>query len=379
MRSRTALSSLAVLTTAALLVAGCSGAATIKPTEPASVAPTSAPTAGAGGPVGRCDDASRAKVGMVTHVPVPFTQQIVQGAKDAAADYNVDFEVVGPSGYDPDTAVTMLKGLISKKPDGLFVLPAPAEAFTAVFAEADKAGIPLVAANVFPTRASNVKAFFTASDYDATIGMMDAMFKAAEAKGITGGKIAVGICAKGYKTSELRLAAVQDYVAKHPGWSIVGPYETGSEVAQNYSFWESTYNANPDVVMMIGLCSFEVPNLVKLAKKSGGSFMIGGYDLEPETMEALKAGTADAAVGAEPYLQGYSAVRSLAEHVCGGTPMLRGFVNLPADVQTPATIAEELDWAADPVKTRDHYAKLMAEKMPDLQGIAVPDWPYAGE
>ena len=40
------------------------------------------------------------KLGLVLHIRIPFTEQIAQGARDAAKDFGYEVEIVGPPTFD---------------------------------------------------------------------------------------------------------------------------------------------------------------------------------------------------------------------------------------------------------------------------------------
>ena len=63
-------------------------------------------------------------------------------------------------------------------------------------------------------------------------------------------------------------------------------------VPDNYSRWENIMAANPDAVAAVGLCSIDIPNLAQLKERTGGTWLIGGYDLDLPTLDAIRAGGA---------------------------------------------------------------------------------------
>jgi len=113
------------------------------------------------------------------------------------------------------------------------------------------------------------------------------------------------------------------------------------------------------------LCSMDVPNLSKLKTRSGGKWLIGGYDLNTETLDALKAGTAQVSLGQHPYLQGYLPVLALVQHLRDKKPLPKGWINVGTETVTQANVGDvtprETDRAAETKWYADHVAKSFGE------------------
>jgi hypothetical protein len=100
--------------------------------------------------------------------------------------------------------------------------------------------------------------------------------------------------------------------------------------------------------------------------------MIGGYDLDPPTLDAIAAGTAEVTVGQQEYLQGYLPVRALAEHLINGTPLVEGWLEGPTEVVDAENVAEYVARQTDNQVQYDFYQQYMDENFADLQASARP-------
>ena len=67
-----------------------------------------------------------------------------RGSEAAAKEFNFDFEWVGPTTIDMDAEVQLIESAIATKADGILNCPLNPEAFTAIYAKAKEAGIPVV-------------------------------------------------------------------------------------------------------------------------------------------------------------------------------------------------------------------------------------------
>src|SRR5438046_9787957 len=83
-------------------------------------------------------------------------------------------------------------------------------------------------------------------------------------------------------------------------YQISEPFDVNTENTANYAAWENLAGANPEVVAMVGLCSMDLPNLAKLKTRTKGRWVAGGYDLGRETLDAIKGGVVQVAVGQHP-------------------------------------------------------------------------------
>ena len=100
--------------------------------------------------------------------------------------------------------------------------------------------------------------------------------------------------------------------------------------------------------------------------------MIGGYDLNVPTLEAIQNGLAQVTVGQQEYLQGYLPVRALAEHLIDGTPLVTGWLETPTEVVTAENVADYISRQSDNQVQYDFYQEYMDANFADLQAAARP-------
>jgi len=353
---------LTVLLVVAMVVSVASCAPKATPTPKPTVAPTAAPTA---------PPAKKLKIGWVLHVPVAFTDRIKAGAVQAGKEYGVEVEVVAPSKYDPEAAISLFEGFVAKKVDGLAVVPQPGETWVKPINAAMDAGIPVMTANVTALE-SKAPAWFGQDEYNSGRILAQELLKILQKKGITKGKIVVGGCVPGIKVLTDRYDGFMEVMKAYPDFKVSQFYDVTSEVGTNYSAWESLYGANPDMTVAVGLCSIDIPNLAKLKQKTGAKFLVAGYDLNADTLDAIKAGLAEVTVGQNPYLQGYLPVRALVEHLRDGKPLVKGWVNVGTEAVTAENVESVYRRETDPAYEAEWYKKHIADNFKDLNALAGP-------
>src|SRR5207244_3149211 len=244
------------------------------------------------------------KLGYVLHGLNDFTQIIKQGAEDAARAESVSIDVVGPAGFSATTdAIAMFEGLTQKRVSGLVVVPMPGEVWVTPIRQATEAGIPVLTANV-TSPGSTARAWFGQDEYASGVILATELRKFLAAQNRSEGRIIIGICAPGVGVLVERYEGFKKGMAGTQ-YQISNPFDVNTENTANYAAWENLAGANPEVLAMVGLCSMDLPKLAKLKVRTKGQWLVAGYDLGRETLEAVKAGTVQVVVGQHPYLQGY--------------------------------------------------------------------------
>ena len=258
------------------------------------------------------------KIRLSYHDPsLAFAVPIREGMERAAAELGVDVQMIGPSGGDPSAQVAELQTLINQKQiHGLAVSSASNDALKPVIAQAFDAGIPIISFNTNNPESKQMG--FVGQDLVASgeslakelLGVLD---------GKTG-KVVVASVDSGAGWSNDRFAGFKKGV-EGSGLEIVGPVNTGNEPSAAYNTIESTMAAQGDAIALVSLdcCSFTAG--AKWLQQSGkaGKIHSVGFDVQPQTVEYLKAGTVDLTISQAPAEQGYQAVKLLAEFIKNGT------------------------------------------------------------
>ncbi len=312
----------------------------------------------------------RLKIGYVLHGLNDFTAVIKRGAEDAGKALGVDVEVVGPSSFKADEAINMFEGMVQKKKDGLAVVPMPGEVWVKPIKEAVDAGIPVATSNMTSPESASA-AWFGQDEYQSGIILAQELTKQLKADGKTGGKILVGNCAPEVAVLQERYKGLVKGL-EGSGFTATDAKNVGTENTANYAAWENQATANPDMVAAAGLCSMDIPNLAKLKTRSSAKWLIGGYDLNQETLDSIKAGTTHVTLGQHPYLQGYLPVFALVQHLRDKKPLPRGWVNVGTEIVTKANVDSIYPRETDRAAETKWYADHVAKNFSDMSALAKP-------
>ncbi len=312
--------------------------------------------------------AKKLKIGYVLHILIPFTAQIAQGAKDAAADYGMDIQVVGPPAYSAPQEIAYFNGFVQQGVDGIVIIPNPPEAYPIVIKKAVSQGIPVETANVISTRAG--VGWFGQAEYNSGILLARTLLNLGLKN--KSGTVVIGSCAPGISVLAARYRGVASVLKAQKRLKVIGPFNVNGDPATNYSAWQSLYTAHTDAVAMVGLCALDNPDLAQLKRKYHATFMAAGYDNEPAALRGIKAGDVTLTIGQNPYLQGYLPVKAIAEHLLHHRPLVTGWVNTGTEVVTKSNIDFYIKREGSPSLTRSFYAQQIKTKFANLNAIQQP-------
>ncbi len=302
-------------------------------------------------------------VGFVTHAQGnPFVEQIVDGAKAAAADLGVTLKVQESPGGSPEGQLKLAQGLANAGAVGV-ASSMPGDAMAKGMNEIVSSGVPVVQFNMLSKSVQGPYVGEKSTQSGRILGKMIVdKLGGASAKG----KVVIGNCFPGFPVLENRAKGVEESLKAAPGLTVLGPFDVKVSAVDNYNHWEQLYAANPDAVAMIGLCAPDIASLGKLNAANGDKFVAGGYDLTAENLAAIKDGHAYVSLGQSPFVQGYLPIVLLVDAIRAKKPAPVGFFDAGTQVVTatsvnmgsglPTVTFDQLQkMAADPKATAEFY------------------------
>ncbi len=311
------------------------------------------------------------RIGYVLHGLNQFTETIAQGAKDAGLAEDVSVEVVGPAGFSTTSdAIALFEGLVLKKVDGLVVIPMPGEVWVTPIRQAVERGIPVLTANV-TSAGSKARTWFGQDEFASGVILANELRKFLNQQNKTEGTIVVGMCAPGVSVLVDRYEGFKKGMAGSR-FQITQPFDVNTEDSANYSAWENLVGANPKMVAIVGLCSMDLPNLAKLKKRTNGEWLVAGYDLSRETLDAVKIGTVQIVLGQHPYLQGHLPLLALTRHLKDKQPLPEGWIDVGTEIITKQNVESIYRREVDIKQQTQWYAEFISRNFTNLQAIAKP-------
>ncbi len=315
-------------------------------------------------------DNSDIEIAYVLHGLNTFTERMQTGALDAAEDYGITLEVFGDASFDTPTHQAFFETALQRGFDGIAVVTNPGDQWITPIQQAADAGIPMVGANVTGLDTA-LTAWVGQDEYNSGVILGNEMLREFEEAGISEGKIAIGTCVAAAQVLQDRDAGFRQ-AFDGSNFEILETQEVLIPLPDNYGRWENMLAANPDAVGAIGLCSMDITNLSQIKERSGGTWLIGGYDLDPPSLQAIEDGWAQVTVGQQEYLQGYLPVRMLAEHLINGTPLVEAWLETPTEIVTDENVGDYVSRQTDNQVQYDYYQDYIAENYADLGAAGRP-------
>jgi ribose transport system substrate-binding protein len=148
-----------------------------------------------------------------------------------------------------------------------------------------------------------------------------AAIEALKAANITKGKVAMFVGRIDMQNSIDRKKGIDDTLGKQPGIEILPIYLDGADRTKAKKNVEDALARFPDLVMTIGLWSYNGPCMVDAVKGSTRKKkpLVVAFDEEEETLKAVDDGTIYATIVQRPFQFGYQSMKALKDVKDGKT------------------------------------------------------------
>lgn len=256
---------------------------------------------------GATPESRRLKFVMVTHdAGTAFFVAPRQAVEDFAARYGVEADFLGPKTFDVAAQVKILESLVESGVDGIATTTPDPQAYQAVLDRAMQRGIPVVVYNTdSPNPQRRRMAFIGQDDRQAGAALGREIIRLMGGRG----KVAVVICCPGHPSIETRAKGVLETLAGS-GVQAVGPLNIGADQSKAYGAVEAILQGDPTLDGIFG-CDAYTEVIGRVLETSKRKIMGGGWDLLPNTLQAIKKGHLQVTIGQNPYLQAYYSLLEL--------------------------------------------------------------------
>ena len=258
----------------------------------------------------------------VNHVTTnPFFTPTQYGAQDACALLNCEFQWTGSKDSIVAEMVNATKTAISAKADGIALAVVDKDAFKAPVDEALAAGIPVVSYNADGSKddpGTNRLSYIGQGLYDSGFQLG----QRAIASGLESGDVVGFIATPGALNIQPRIDGASDAI-KQSGKPIkFTPVATNADVTKGLSIIDAYAQGHPDLAGMLAVDAGSTQAVGQVVQKykmrDKGLKVAGGFDLVPETLNAIKGGSLDYTIDQQPYLQGFLPVLYLYMYKLSG-------------------------------------------------------------
>lgn len=313
-------------------------------------------------------EAGDVKLAMITASTTqnPF-QQMADGAKGAAKKLGVDLTERAPNGIDPSAEVQMFEAATRTAEDGVAYETVAPDVFTNPTKQASDSGVPLVSVDTAPLPGSGVDAL-VAND-NVELGRAVAKEIITEIPRSAKGEIVIANNIPGLPLLRARIAGMTEVIkAERPDIKIVGPLNSGSEPADNYNRWSAIVKAHPNALAYMEPGAQGAVSFRQISQQTGKRYLMGGCDVDPTALQAVKAG--DVRVLGDPYhwLKGYIAITLLANRAIDDNALPKGWWDSGSGLVTPKNVDEVIAREKD-TDSRLQFFKDIAQKQLDSPPI----------
>ncbi|HLW92309.1 MAG TPA: substrate-binding domain-containing protein, partial [Roseiarcus sp.] len=182
-------------------------------------------------------------IGFVTHAQGnPFVEQIVDGAKAAAADLGAALKVEESPGGSPEGQLKLAQGLANAGVNGI-ASSMPGDAMAKGINDIAASGIAVAQFNIL---SKAVKAVYVGEKSTQSGRILGKMVLQKLGGASAKGKVVLGNCFPGFPVLENRAKGVEESLKEAPGLTVLGPFDVKVSAVDNYNHWEQLYAANPD-------------------------------------------------------------------------------------------------------------------------------------
>jgi simple sugar transport system substrate-binding protein len=264
-----------------------------------------------------------------------FWQSVKKGFEDGCGKLQANCQMIFTQTEGSiEQQVANMQAAIARKPDAIITSIVDDKAYDQIIADARKAGIIVIAANVDDSKGAegNARQAFIGQGF---IPAGYSLAKAQSANFPKDGpiKVLVGISAPGQNWSEQRGAGVfkfmDEYKKANPGREIsVERIDSGTDLAITADRVGAYLSAHPDTTAYFdtGYWHAAVARVLKDRGIAPGKVLLGGFDLVPEVLQQMKAGYVQVEVDQQPYMQGFMPVMEVYLDKTAGLA--------PADIDT---------------------------------------------
>jgi ribose transport system substrate-binding protein len=239
-----------------------------------------------------------------------YWQTAVAGFKKAAVDYGVTPRAVGPDNYDPQAELAELEKAVAAKPAGILISVIDAAALQPGIDAAVSAGIPVI---TMDSDAAVSKRLFFIGTNNLDAGRLGGRRVVEKLSGK--GNVVVFTIA-GQPNTEERLKGFKDVFSTQPGIKIVEVVDIKGAPVSAFDRTQQFMVLTGDKKINAFVClDSESGKMVGDAIKRTGdtSRLLVAWDVDPDTLQAIKDGVINATVAQKPFTMGYVGLKELDE------------------------------------------------------------------
>lgn len=248
----------------------------------------------------------------VNHVTTnPFFVPTLYGIQDACALVNCAYQWTGSENSVASEMVSAMNTAISARVDGIAVAIVDQSAFNTPVENALSAGIPVIAYNAdAPADSGNKRLAYVGQDlYQSGVALGQRIVSL-----VPSGDIAGFIATPGQLNIQPRIDGAKAAIQASGKPINFVEIATGAQLNDELTRIEAYYLGHQNLKGMVAVDAGSTQGLSQIMEKynlQSKGIHAGGFDLQPKTLQEIKAGNLDFTIDQQPYLQGFFPVLQL--------------------------------------------------------------------
>jgi len=238
----------------------------------------------------------------------PYWVEVERGMNAMAKELGVKAIFNGPATASSALQISIIEGAISSKVAGIGISPNEPEAVQAIIKSAVEKEIPVITFDSDSPK--SLRRYYIGTDnYKAGKTLGEHFIKIAGTKG----KIALFTGGLGAMNLNERIRGFKDAIAKYPDLKIVTLQANNDDESLAFSQAEAILQSHPDLLAFAGFNAPAAPGAARAVKalNKKEKIKIVGFDTVPITLDFIRQGYIQGAVGQRPYMMGYVSIKVL--------------------------------------------------------------------
>lgn len=250
-----------------------------------------------------------------------YWASVVCGVKEVAEADGVTVQVQTGKEYTAVDQIPLLNASMARNPSGLVIVPADSTGMVAPLQQAQSDGVLIATAGIGLSPDAPEGLITSAVITDDFKGGQEAGEQLAKAVSEKGTVLVMGTVA-GLASTDDRIDGALEALAQYPDIEVLPVEYNKNEVNTASSIVSSVLASHPDLAGILANNLVGVNGAVtglQQEGKAGGAVKVVGFDADPAEIEAMKAGSVQALIVADPKLLGTEAATQLIAALRGET------------------------------------------------------------
>lgn len=257
---------------------------------------------------------------IASDMALPYWQTAAAGFNSAAAQYHVTAKLDGPDGHDPQAELAALLKAVAAKPSGILISVVDVALLQPEIDKAVNAGIPVI---TMDSDAPGSRRLYFIGTNNREAGRLGGQRILQKLGG--NGNVVFFTLADQANTAE-RLAGFKEVFATRPEIHIVEVVDIKGDVRKAFDWTQEALalTGEKKVDAFVSLESASSKAVADALKRANATDrLLVAWDVNPDTLDEIKAGVVDSTVAQKPFTMGYFGLKAL-DQVFHAPPIMLG-------------------------------------------------------